>query len=145
MANEDWAKDPNTRPEVLAMLSTSPSATVRVLVAQNPNTPETALNHLARDEDDSVRRAVSQRSNVSSEVLRVALLPRELLSQIDAPEPLPAAPAAVAEAAPATVTAVAPQSEEAAPAQSPANELPVQAEKKPSWLAWFWRLFGRSA
>lgn len=142
MANEDWAKDPNTRPEVLAMLSTSPSAAVRVLVAQNPSAPEMALMHLARDEDDSVRRAVSQRSNVSSDVLRVALLPRELLSQIDAPEPMPEAPAAVGEAAPAAEEATPAQ---AAPAPSPAYDLPVQAEKKPSWLAWFWRLFGRSA
>lgn len=146
VANEDWAKDPNTRPEVLAMLSTSPSETVRLLVAQNPSTPETALMHLAKDEDDSVRKAITHRSQVSSEVLRIAALPRELLAQLDLPE---TPPVAEAEAAPAEEFVWRePGSEQVStPAPQPEPEplpMPVPA-KKPGLFAWFWRLFGRSA
>lgn len=137
MANEDWAKDPNTRPEVLAMLSTSPSETVRQLVAQNPSTPETALMHLAKDEDDNVRKAITHRSQVSSEVLRIAALPREMLAQLDLPEPQPE---------PLNEVAAEPVTEQPTYQQDyhTAQMIPAPT-KKPSWLAWFWRLFGRSA
>lgn len=60
MSNEDFAKNPNTPAEALAMLSTSPSDTVRLLVAGNPSTPVAALRHLALDENKAVREAVSR-------------------------------------------------------------------------------------
>lgn len=60
MSNEDFARNPKTPPEALAMLSTSPSAAVRVLVAQNPGTPKAALRFLAQDEVKEVREAVAQ-------------------------------------------------------------------------------------
>lgn len=59
MSNEDFARNPKTPPEALAMLSTSPSAEVRRLVALNPSTPVAALRFLAADEDKAVREAVS--------------------------------------------------------------------------------------
>lgn len=60
MSNEDFAKNPNTPAPALAMLSTSPSETVRLLVASNPNTPVAALRHLALDESKEVRQAVAR-------------------------------------------------------------------------------------
>lgn len=151
MANEDWAKDPNTRPEVLAMLSTSPSDAVRKLVAQNPATPDMALLHLARDTDDDVRKAVAHRSNVSSEALRIALLPREVLAELDAPASLdivPPAPEVVVSQVPAAQVAVpetAPVAAEPVPAQPTEIVEPAPVPHKSSWLAWFWRLLGRTA
>lgn len=59
MSNEDFARDPNTPPEALAMLSTSPSAAVRRLVALNLSTPVPALRFLAADEDRAVREAAA--------------------------------------------------------------------------------------
>lgn len=59
MSNEDFARNPKTPPEALAMLSTSPSAEVRRLVALNPSTPVPALRFLAADEDRAVREAVA--------------------------------------------------------------------------------------
>ncbi|WP_291424666.1 hypothetical protein [Deinococcus sp.] len=149
MANEDWAKDPNTRPEVLAMLSTSPSEVVRLLVAQNPSTPDTALMHLAQDEDDQVRQAILKRSRVSSEILRVAALPRELLSELEAPPQPAVVTEEVTEAATSDRASSTLPAEEGA-ASTPAAALqsptpPAAPQKKRSMFDWFWRLFRRSA
>lgn len=63
MSNEDFAKNPNTPAGALAMLSTSPNETVRMLVAGNPNTPVAALRHLVNDESAAVRDAVARNPN----------------------------------------------------------------------------------
>jgi len=65
----DIARNPNTLPETLAVLSTNESWMVRWRVASNPSTPIETLKILATDADGRVRMLVWGNRNTTEEIL----------------------------------------------------------------------------
>ncbi|HEY9788128.1 MAG TPA: hypothetical protein V6D17_22255 [Candidatus Obscuribacterales bacterium] len=57
--------------EILAILSISPIAQIRVAVADNCNTPEHILALLAKDADADVRYAMAENHNLKKEILQI--------------------------------------------------------------------------
>jgi hypothetical protein len=54
---------PETSPEILSRLASSPVEKIRIAAAENPNTPPHTLRHLARDHSSEVRSCVAQNIN----------------------------------------------------------------------------------
>jgi DNA helicase II / ATP-dependent DNA helicase PcrA len=67
------ADNPNTPPSALEKLATDEDANVRRAAAENPNTPASFLEKLAADEDKWVRRAVAGNPNTPASLLEKLL------------------------------------------------------------------------
>jgi hypothetical protein len=76
----DAAQDPNTPQEALQLLATDKDPDVRSRVAGNPNTPQEALQLLATDKDPYVRYWVAKHPNRTELIERLVFMTDHKLS-----------------------------------------------------------------